>query len=146
MTALRAAVLTAALLMAVLCSAAAAQEPPRRTLPLSGSAGAVDGWFDAALRRERVHVSRRGRLGVRVGCNGDASDACRGVAVVRSRVRGRTRVLARRRFRVAPGRERVVTLRLRPGARRLLARRRTLRAVVALRPGGAQPVTLVAAR
>ena len=146
MTASRIAVLAVVALLAPAAGAppAAAQDAPDSPQSL-GAAARPGGGLSAFARRARVHVSRSGRLGVHVGCTSDASSACLGVAVVRARMGGRTRTLARRRFRVAPGRERVVRLRLRPAARRRLARRRSLPAVIALRPGGAQRVTLVAA-
>jgi hypothetical protein len=88
-------------------------EPPARTPRLLGG--------------ERLRADAKGRVRVRIRC----AAACRGVV----RLSRSARVLARKRYRVAGGRDATVRLTLSHRARRSLARARSLRVTLTLASG-----------
>ena len=98
--------------------------------PGQGGAGGAPGTDRLAprvrVRPRRLRVSRRGRVKLRVSCP-RSEQLCR----VDLKLRRAGATLARKRFRVAGGKTRRVSLRLRRATRRRLSRRGSLRAVAA---------------
>jgi hypothetical protein len=103
--------------------------PPPETpsgggVPPAGHAGA--GGPKIKLTTRRIRVSRSGRVVLRVACPRSAG-RCRGTLRLTA---GRRKLTAKKSFTVAGGKSKRVTLKLTRSARRLLARKHTLRAVV----------------
>jgi glucose/arabinose dehydrogenase len=92
-----------------------------------------------------LRVAPDGSVRIQVGCPGTATERCRGTVRLElmpakrrlAASAARARVLARKRFSIAPGGDKRIKLRLSRTGRRLLRKRRTLtvRAVVARRGG-----------
>lgn len=90
----------------------------------------------AKVSGKPVTMTRDGRARVRIGCPTGRTRACRGTVTIREKARGRAsasasarprkgRVLGRRKFKIAPGRSKKVSVKLsRNGRHRVLRRRR----------------------
>jgi len=112
--------------------------PPPAAVPPAAVPAAGSGSIDTSSLRVRAR-----RIGLRIFCDDARARACTGVVSVRSalklRVGKRSKVVTiapDTRYTVAAGKRKTLTLTLTREARSVLAKRRSLRVKITLRPGG----------
>jgi hypothetical protein len=106
------------------------------TLPVSGTVPPQAKRASAKVKSSRrLKVDRRGRVAVRVACQGDAGAACRGVL----RLTHRKASYGSRSYRIAAGRTATVRIKLTARARRALRKSRSVSATLTARTGSSSP-------
>jgi Ca2+-binding RTX toxin-like protein len=106
--------------------------PPPPPPPPPAPPGPRTGELRATVTAPRSIKARKGAISFKVGCPATATGSCRITATVRAKVGKRTRKLGASGLVLAPGAQRTVKVKLTSAARRLLRRKRKLKATIRL--------------